>query len=104
MPLSLPQSDAAPSFSDADIPPDLERAGAVVEKAIDYMAEQQITPISIASALLGGAMGLLARSLDDAGVLQILRNAVHAVESGDLRRAEAEMAAVPNLPLRTGRN
>ena len=103
MPLSLPQSDAVPAFADSDIPPDLERAGAVVEKAIDYMTEQQVTPISIASALLGGAMGVLARSLDNAAILQILRNAMQAVESGELRRAEAE-AAIPDLPLRAGRN
>jgi hypothetical protein len=104
MPLPLPQSDPTPPIADADIPPDLERAGAVVEKAIDYMTEQQIVPISIASALLGGAMGLLARTLDNAAILQILRNAMNAVESGELRRAEAGEAELPVLPAQPGPN
>ena len=46
-------------------PEDLSHAGSVVDKAIEYMMEQKIAPISVASALLGGALGLLARSLDD---------------------------------------
>ena len=37
-------------------PEDLSHAGSVVDKAIEYMMEQQIAPISIASALLGGAL------------------------------------------------
>ena len=38
-------------------PEDLSHAGSVVDKAIEYMMEQQIQPISIASALLGGRLG-----------------------------------------------
>ena len=65
-------------------PEDLNHAGSVVDKAIEYMMEQQIAPISIASALLGGALGMLARSLDDRGVARILRSALASVESGEL--------------------
>jgi hypothetical protein len=65
-------------------PEDLSHAGAVVDKAIEYMVEQGIAPISVASALLGGALGMLARALDDRGVAQVLRNALDSVESGEL--------------------
>lgn len=65
-------------------PEDLSHAGAVVDKAIEYMLGQNIAPISVASALLGGALGMLARSLDDRGVAQVLRSALASVESGEL--------------------
>lgn len=65
---------------------DLNRAGAVVEKAIEHMAGQNIGPIAIASALLGGALGLLSRTMTDEGVLRILENAARSVRSGELRR------------------
>ena len=66
-------------------PEDLSHAGSVVDKAIDYMIEQKIAPVSVASALLGGALGLLARSLDDRAIASVLRNALASVESGELR-------------------
>jgi len=72
-------------------PDDLSHAGAVVDKAIEYMIGQGIAPISVASALLGGSLGMLARSLDDRGVAQVLRNALSSVESGEL----AEMRGYP---------
>jgi hypothetical protein len=73
-------------------PEDLSHAGSVVDKAIEYMLEQKIAPISAASALLGGALGLLARSLDDRAIAAVLRNALHSVESGELQ----EMRAPPS--------
>ena len=66
-------------------PEDLSHAGSVVDKAIEYMLEQNITAVSAASALLGGALGLLSRSLDDRAVAGILRSALASVESGELR-------------------
>jgi hypothetical protein len=68
-----------------EAPDDLSHAGSVVDKAIEYMMEQHIQPISVASALLGGALGLLARSLDDRAIAGVLRNALASVESGELR-------------------
>jgi hypothetical protein len=65
-------------------PDDLSHAGAIVDKAIEYMIGQNVAPISIASALLGGALGMLARSMDDHGVAQVLRNALNSVEAGEL--------------------
>lgn len=75
--MSLAQDDGAPA--------DLSHAGAVVDKAIEYMTGQNISSISIASALLGGALGLLARSLSDDAVVQILTNAIDSVRAGELR-------------------
>lgn len=72
---------------DGPAPEDLGHAGSVVDKAIEYMMEQRIAPISIASALLGGSLGLLARSMDDRTIAQILRNALDSVERGELHEA-----------------
>jgi len=74
-------------------PEDLSHAGSVVDKAIEYMLEQGIMPISVASALLGGALGMLSRSMDDRGVAQVLRSALASVEGGELaamREAQAD--------------
>lgn len=79
---------------DADAPEDLSYAGSVVDKAIEYMIEQKINPISAASALLGGALGLLSRSMDDHAVAQVLRQALASVEAGELRD-------LPSLPRRS---
>mgnify|MGYP000069207446 CR=1 FL=1 len=65
-------------------PEDLSHAGSVVDKAIEYMLEQGIMPISVASALLGGALGMLSRTMDDHAVAQVLRSALASVEAGEL--------------------
>jgi hypothetical protein len=65
-------------------PEELSHAGAVVDKAIEYMVSQKIGALSIASALLGGAMALLARSVADESIVQILNNAIASVRSGEL--------------------
>ncbi len=67
-------------------PADLSHAGAVVDKAIEYMISQNISSIAIASALLGGSLGLLARSVDDGSIESILNSALGSVRSGELRR------------------
>ena len=61
---------------------DLAQAGSVVDKSIEFMTGQNITPLAIASALLGGAMGVLCRTLPDDVVVQILKNAIERVLSG----------------------
>jgi hypothetical protein len=69
-----------------DTPPaDLSHAGAVVDKAIEYMMGQNIGSLAIASALLGGAMGMLGRSLSDEAIIQVLNNAIASVRTGELR-------------------
>ncbi len=69
-----------------DFPADLGHAGAVIDKAIEYMVSQQIGSLAIASALLGASLGLLARSLDDQAILGVLQKAIASVQSGELRR------------------
>ncbi len=72
-------------MTDEQPPADLSHAGAVVDKAIEYMVSQNIGSLSIASALLGGALALLARSVSDEAIVQILNNAIASVRSGELR-------------------
>ena len=81
-------SDSPPDPG-GNAPADLSHAGAVVDKAIEYMVSQNIGSLAIASALLGGAMGMLARSLDDAAIIGVLNNAVASVRAGELRRGDS---------------
>jgi len=76
-------------MQDNDPPPaDLSHAGAVVDKAIEYMTSQNIGSIAVASALLGGALGMLVRSLDDESIVRILDRAIESVRSGEMRQGE----------------
>jgi hypothetical protein len=75
-----------PSESGQEPPAELSLAGSVVDKSIEYMMGQNIPPVAIASALLGGCMALLAQSLGDEAIVGILNNAVASVRSGELRR------------------
>ncbi len=68
-----------------EIPGELSHAGAVIDKAIEYLSEQDVPPIAIASALLGGSLGLLSRTMSDEAILQVLGNAMHSVRNGELR-------------------
>lgn len=80
MPSETPEGMGAPA--------DLSHAGAVVDKAIEYMTGQNIGSLAIASALLGGALGLLARGMTDEAVIGVLNNAIASVKSGELRRMQ----------------
>jgi hypothetical protein len=76
------------TLDNGEAPADLGQAGAVVDKAIEFMIGQNISSLSIASALLGGALGMLGRSLGDDAIVQILNNAIASVRSGELRHGE----------------
>ncbi|HET6307921.1 MAG TPA: hypothetical protein VFG12_12080 [Rhodopila sp.] len=73
-----------PDDQDAS-PAHLSHAGAVVDKAIEYMMGQNLSSLAIASALLGGSLALLARSMSDEAIVGILTNAIGSVRSGELR-------------------
>jgi hypothetical protein len=75
-------------FDEGGAPADLSHAGAVVDKAIEYMASQNIGELAIASALLGGAMGMLSRALSEDAVIQVLNNAIASVRAGELRNRD----------------
>jgi hypothetical protein len=79
-------------MSENQSPPEreLSHAGSVVDKAIEYMTGQSLSDLAIASALLGGAMGLLTRALPDAVVVQILQNAIESIENGEMRSAAGQ--------------
>jgi len=71
---------------EAPPPADLSHAGAVIDKAIEYMAGQKIEEMAIASALLGGALALLSHSMTDEAIVRILNNAIGSVQAGELHR------------------
>ena len=66
-------------------PADLCHAGAVVDKAIEFMVGQNISSIAVASALLGGALGMLTRAMDDESIIRILQTAMISVQNGEFR-------------------
>lgn len=74
------------SENDAGGPMDanLNEAGQVIDKAIDYMLGKEISALAIASALLGGSIGLLARTMNDEAIAQVLSNALESVRAGEL--------------------
>ncbi len=67
-----------------EAPPELSLAGSVVDKAIEYMTGQNVPPVAIASAFLGGAVSLLARTMPDESIVRVLENAIATVKSGAL--------------------
>jgi hypothetical protein len=73
-------------------PQDLSHAGSIVDKAIEYMLGQGISEISVASALLGGSLGLLHRNLGEDVTANVLRQALRSVEAGEFRLAEPPAA------------
>jgi len=72
-------------MQDPDAPPDLSHAGAVVDKAIEYMTGQGISPLAMASALLGGAVGMLSHAMSEDAMVRVLENAIASVRNGDFR-------------------
>ncbi|WP_342628650.1 hypothetical protein AAC691_00880 [Nguyenibacter vanlangensis] len=79
------ESPADPTLGhDGSVPEELSHCGAVVDKAIEYMLGEKLPPIAIASALLGGSLGLLARTMDQGTMLAMLENAMHSVRAGEL--------------------
>lgn len=80
-------------------PAELSRAGAVVDKAIEYMAGQNIGEVAIASALLGGALALLAHHMSDEAILRVLNNAQESVQVGRVtRRRRVALRRCPQHP------
>ncbi len=64
---------------------ELGQAGDAVDRAIGAMLGQGLSPVAIASALLGGSLCLMSRTMGDEAVLQLLHNAAAGVRAGDLR-------------------
>ena len=66
-----------------ELPEELSKAGAVVAHAIKHMLEKNLSPIAVASALLGGSLGLLSHSMEPEAVLGVLENAMNSVRDGE---------------------
>ena len=65
------------------LPRELEQAGKMVDQVIGHLLDKEVPPVAIASALLGGAMGLLGRTVGSKALLGVLDQARHAVSSGE---------------------
>jgi hypothetical protein len=64
---------------------ELGHAGQAVDRAIQQMLETGLSPVAVASALLGGSLCLMSKTVGEEGVIQLLRNAEAGVRAGDLR-------------------
>ncbi len=82
------QLELAPNFHtpDEDLAAELSQAGEAVDRAIGGMLSRGLSPVAVASALLGGALCLMSKTMGDEAVLQLLHNAAAGVRAGDLRR------------------
>jgi hypothetical protein len=66
---------------------ELTQAGHAIEQAVEALRQQGLGPMAIASAMLGGALGLLAQVMDDGAILNVLHSAATGVSTGELRRS-----------------
>ena len=69
---------------------ELMEAGNAVDHIIQTLAAKNLPPVAVASALLGGALNVLSRTLSDEAVVQILNHAIASVKNGDLRAADQQ--------------
>ncbi|WP_025884781.1 hypothetical protein [Asaia prunellae] len=72
-----------------EIPEELRQCGVVIDKAIGYLVEQNLPTELIASALLGGSLGVLARTTDAETMIRMLQTAVESIKAGELICADA---------------
>ncbi|GBQ12070.1 hypothetical protein [Acetobacter cibinongensis] len=77
---------ATPSVAEhaQDVPEDLARCAMVIESAVDHLLKEKPPPLAVASALLGGSLSLLARTMDKETILRILDSAANSVRSGEV--------------------
>jgi hypothetical protein len=72
---------------DGKLAAELTEAGHAIEQAVEALRQKGLGPMAIASAMLGGALGLLAQVMDDSAILNVLHSAAEGVSSGELRRS-----------------
>jgi hypothetical protein len=71
--------------NEAQLTTELSEAGVAVDRLIENLLSRGLSPMAVASACLGGSLGLLARTMGDEAIIQILHNAQAGVRAGDLR-------------------
>ncbi|HTN10930.1 MAG TPA: hypothetical protein VL154_08145 [Acetobacteraceae bacterium] len=76
------------SDDDSGLSSDLNQSGQVIDKAVEHLIARNVDPIAVASAMLGAALGLLARGLSDEMIVGVLNNAIASVRSGEFRQME----------------
>jgi len=76
--------DQQGSVPDEALMTELGQAGTAVDKLIHQLFERGLSPVAIASALLGGSLCLMSKTMGDEAVLNMLHNAANGVRSGDL--------------------
>jgi hypothetical protein len=69
-----------------ELPQELSQAGEMVDRLIQHLLEKKLPPLAIASALLGGSMGLVTRTVGTAALLNVLDQARESVRSGDFEQ------------------
>ena len=67
-------------------PPELDRAGVMLEAALQGMMKAGVHPHMAATAMLGGAMHIFASGLPEDKIILILENAIAGVRAGHLRQ------------------
>ena len=76
-----------------DLPEDLQQAGAMIDKVIEHLLERKVAPLAIGSALLGGSMGVLSRTIGNGALLSVLDRAADSVRSGEFDAQSPSPAA-----------
>ncbi len=82
--LSTKPTESTESTDQFQVPEDLARCAMVVEHAIEHLRNEKFPPIAVASALLGGALGILAQNMAPEEILRILDSAAQSIRAGDL--------------------
>lgn len=76
-----------------EISEELTRCAMVTEHAVDHLLERGCSPVAVASALLGGSLSLLGRTMEREAILRILDSAAQSVRSGELEQREEAAAS-----------
>jgi hypothetical protein len=80
---------ASKTNPEAELSAELSEAGEAADRLIESLVSRGLSPLAIASALLGGSLGLLSQTLGDEAVMQVLHNAAAGVRAGELRSGRA---------------
>lgn len=91
------REDVAASFDPSvlQIPEELRKCGAVVDNAIEYLVGKELPPEMIASALLAGSLGILARTADASTMVRMLETAIASIKAGELSVSGPDGASPP---------
>ena len=72
------------------VPEELGKAAQVVERSIEFLLDQKVQPIAIASALLGGSIGVLANTIGEEAIIGMLSRALESIRNGGLAQMDQD--------------